>query len=231
MKKLNRKGFTLIELLAVITIMGILLLVAIPAVSRTIENTRRDTFVDTAKSYMNALKTSVSADEVYYVDSESGSVVREPISAADSGYYYYPFTTADNDESATDLMEQGGKSSWGGADVRGYIAVHKTIAGDEEEPTTTTPSEGDDTTTTTPVKQKTKYEYAIIIVDKNGHGTSTLTVEKSMSRSAISTRVKGGISYEDGSKLKPTGNGYDSFVGTTLNADGENANCKLLEIQ
>jgi len=235
MKKLNRKGFTLIELLAVITIMGILLLVAIPAVSRTIENTRRDTFVDTAKSYINALKTSVSADEVYYVDSENGSVVREPISAADSGYYYYPFTTADNDESATDLMEQGGKSSWGGADVRGYIAVHKTIAGDEEEPTTTTPSGGDDTTTTTPtptpVKQKTKYEYAIIIVDRNDHGTSTLTVEKSMSRSAISTRVKGGISYEDGSKLKPTGNDYDSFVGTTLNADGENANCKLLEIE
>ena len=32
MKKLNKKGFTLIELLAVITIMGILMLVAIPAV-------------------------------------------------------------------------------------------------------------------------------------------------------------------------------------------------------
>lgn len=55
MKKLNKKGFTLIELLAVITIMGILMMVAIPAVTRTIENARRDTFADVAKEYVNAV--------------------------------------------------------------------------------------------------------------------------------------------------------------------------------
>ena len=60
----NSKGFTLIELLAVITIMGILMLVAIPAVSRTIENSRRDTFMNTAKSYINAVKNAAAADEI-----------------------------------------------------------------------------------------------------------------------------------------------------------------------
>ena len=56
--KKAKKGFTLVELLAVITIMGILMLVAIPAVSRTIENSRRDTFMDTAKAYINSDSTS-----------------------------------------------------------------------------------------------------------------------------------------------------------------------------
>ena len=46
MKKINSKGFTLVELLAVIVIMGILMMVAIPAVTRTIENSRKDTFIN-----------------------------------------------------------------------------------------------------------------------------------------------------------------------------------------
>ena len=59
MKKINMnsKGFTLIELLAAITIMGILMMVAIPSVSRTIENSRRDTFADVAKSYVNTIRS------------------------------------------------------------------------------------------------------------------------------------------------------------------------------
>ena len=81
MKKIGNKGFTLVELLAVITIMGILMLVAIPAVSRTIENSRRDTFMDTAKAYINAIKNAVAADEL----SSSGT----PISALGQGFYYY----------------------------------------------------------------------------------------------------------------------------------------------
>ena len=62
MKKINNKGFTLIELLAVITILGILMMIAIPNVSRTIENSRRDTFADVAQSYINAVRTEVMAD-------------------------------------------------------------------------------------------------------------------------------------------------------------------------
>ena len=85
MKKLNRKGFTLIELLAVITIMGILMLVAIPAVSRTIENSRRDTFADVAKTYINAVRNAVLADEIEC--NINGDVVK--VGATGVGDYYF----------------------------------------------------------------------------------------------------------------------------------------------
>ena len=45
----NEKGFTLIELLAVIIILGVLMLIAIPSVTSYINNSRKAAYVDTAK--------------------------------------------------------------------------------------------------------------------------------------------------------------------------------------
>ena len=121
MKKINSKGFTLIELLAVIVIMGILMMVAIPSVSRVIENSRKDTFVDIAKSYANAARTLWTADGLT-CSSSAGNVVS---SAVDAGDYYILINTKDNArKNLPVLVDQGGKSSWGNRDISGYVRVN-----------------------------------------------------------------------------------------------------------
>lgn len=116
MKKLNKTGFTLIELLAVITIMGILMMVAIPSVSRTIENSRRDTFADNALTYVNTVRNAVMADEL-----SCGSTT---VSATANGTYYFAIDT--ENQQTKDIMEKVALSSWGNAKVTGYVQWTKT---------------------------------------------------------------------------------------------------------
>jgi len=58
--KMNKKGFTLIELLAVIIILGILMIIAIPSVTTYIQNSRKSAYVDTADAYISAVRTKVN---------------------------------------------------------------------------------------------------------------------------------------------------------------------------
>ena len=124
MKIRNNKGFTLIELLAVIVIMGILLMVAIPAVSRIIENSRKDSLVTIAKEYVNAVRNSWASDSLLCGSSDQVS------SSMDEGNYYVLIDTTS--ETTEELLDQGGKSPWGNRDLKGYVRVNITTNAKEQ---------------------------------------------------------------------------------------------------
>ena len=166
----NKKGFTLIELLAVITIMGILMMVAIPNVSRTIENARRDTFADIAHEYLNAVRNAVLADQIE-CNLTTGYTVASGV--PDGWYYFKVDTTQDNTK---DLMESGGKSPFGNTELKGVILWQKVS-------TNVTNGSGD---------KKTKTTYYMKLVDTGKHGfDGSWLREADIKRANITTSTTG----------------------------------------
>ena len=69
MKKKN--GFTLIELLAVIIILGILMIIAIPSVTKYISDSRKSSYVDTAKEIIAGARNAVNEGKLGMYDTNT----------------------------------------------------------------------------------------------------------------------------------------------------------------
>ncbi|MEK3790898.1 type II secretion system protein [Paenibacillus sp. FSL R7-0204] len=74
-KKENQKGFTLIELLAVIVILGIIAVIAVPMISGIINKTKVDADLATARQVYESARLYVTAEKQGVFTSTSGMTV------------------------------------------------------------------------------------------------------------------------------------------------------------
>ena len=70
-KKKRSKAFTLIELLAVIIILGILMIIAIPSVTTYINNSRKSAYVNTARELISGTRSLVNQGNLRMYDTKS----------------------------------------------------------------------------------------------------------------------------------------------------------------
>ncbi len=99
--KKKGKAFTLIELLAVIIILGVLMLVAIPSVTAYINNSRKEAYIDTARHIIKGAVNKVNSAELDMFDT--------------GVTYYIPSSCIE--------LETGGDSPYGGKFAPAYVIV------------------------------------------------------------------------------------------------------------
>lgn len=72
----NKKGFTLIELLAVVVILGVIMTIAIPNVTATIDKNKKETFIEDAIKIVSAAEYKIRSDtKIKYPDQNSITVI------------------------------------------------------------------------------------------------------------------------------------------------------------
>jgi|GEM_PF-2234865 len=81
MKKLNQKGFSLLEVLAVVVILGIIASIAVPAISTTIENNKKDSYVATAQTMIDQTRFAILINDTNLTANTDGNYTLEELIA------------------------------------------------------------------------------------------------------------------------------------------------------
>ena len=63
-RNINKKGFTLVELLAVIVILAVLALVAMPNVTRLMNDSRKNAFITEVENFVTYAQTSYTNSQI-----------------------------------------------------------------------------------------------------------------------------------------------------------------------
>lgn len=152
----NKNGFTLIELLAVIVIMGVLMMVAIPAMTKYIENAKRDVFADTAKKYISAARYTLLSDGFTCMTAGPVSCGLADLESDNTLFLIIPLYLIDVENDTK-------KSPWGMpfGDVAAVVVKNDGTSA------------------------KPNYVYSFFGVDKAGHGIKEPIVETDISRAAV----------------------------------------------
>ena len=88
-KSINKKGFTLVELLAVIVILAVLALVAMPNITRLMENARKNSFTTEAEEFAKYAQTAYTNVQLAGSLTNSAKISKIKVPSTTKGDFEY----------------------------------------------------------------------------------------------------------------------------------------------